>query len=208
MSSVKRGAESNYAVMSNEDILSLRIKDIADPNGCVLALWVPSSLLKLGMSVMENWGFECKSTYVWVKTKKEPLAQVSSAIQNASKSPSVKSLKEIISSIVQHTKLGDMLGFGMGRLFRQSHEICLIGINNNKIYRSLENKSQRSVCMAPNEGHSIKPEALHDSLELMFPNAEKIELFARREKAGWTTLGNEIDGRDIRDAIEDLINAA
>ena len=93
------------------------------------------------------------------------------------------------------------LAFGMGRLFRQTHEICLIGTSNNKIYKLLENKSQRSVCFAENLKHSAKPEALQNSLEIMFPKAEKLEMFARRTRSGWTCLGNEIDGQDIRDAL-------
>jgi|SRR5271166_817841 len=101
----------------------------------------------------------------------------------------------------------NILGFGMGKLFRQTHEICLIGINNTGIYKQLRNKSQRSVCLAQNNGHSIKPDALHDSLDTMFPNCLKLELFARRKKEGWLTLGNEINGKDINDELNDLINA-
>ena len=207
MSSVARGAAANYDLMSNEDIASLRVNELADPNGCVLALWVPSSLLQTGLDTMKAWGFDQKTTFIWCKTKKEPLADIASLVQKSSLTSPLKSLKKIVSTIVENTKLNDILGFGMGRLFRASHEICLIGINNTGIYKSLQNKSQRSVCLATNEGHSIKPEALHDSLELMFgKDANKIELFARRPKTGWTCLGNEIDGRDIRDAINDIVD--
>src|SRR5271166_6525138 len=74
MSSVKRGAEANYnGTMSTQNICSLPVKQIADPNGCLLALWVPSSLLQDGMDVMNAWGFKQKQTYIWVKSKKNPL---------------------------------------------------------------------------------------------------------------------------------------
>jgi N6-adenosine-specific RNA methylase IME4 len=91
----------------------------------------------------------------------------------------------------------------MGRLFRQTHEICLIG-TRGKIYKQLANKSQRSVGFAENLRHSAKPEDLQDSLEIMFPKARKLELFARRIRPDWTCLGNEIDGKDIRDALAAL----
>jgi N6-adenosine-specific RNA methylase IME4 len=96
----------------------------------------------------------------------------------------------------------------MGRLFRASHEIALIGINNSGIYRKLENKSQRSVSFGLNEGHSTKPEHLQDSLDIMFPGRtmNKIELFARRERNGWVCLGNEVGAReDIRTSLAKLI---
>ena len=71
MSDVARGASSNYSVMSILDIKQLPVKDITDPNGAVLALWVPSSLLQEGLDTMNAWGFKHKQTYVWVKTKKQ-----------------------------------------------------------------------------------------------------------------------------------------
>ena len=33
----------------------------------------------------------------------------------------------------------------------------------------------------------------------------RIELFAREDYEGWVCLGNEIDGRDIRDSLPELI---
>ena len=95
------------------------------------------------------------------------------------------------------------LGFGMGRLFRGTHEIALIG-TIGKVLKSLQNKSQRSAFLAQNEGHSCKPENLHVSLELMFPDAHKLELFSRRPREGWTCLGNAIDGKDITCAVNEL----
>ena len=114
----------------------------------------------------------------------------------------IKSILEFMKNI----DLNDILAFGMGRLFRQTHEICLIGTNNNKIYKILENKSQRSVSFGENLKHSAKPEHLQDSLEIMFPSAKKIELFARRLRPGWECLGNEVcNGEDIYDSLAKLI---
>lgn len=39
--------------------------------------------------------------------------------------------------------------------------------------------------------HSRKPEYVQDMIELMYPEAKKIELFARRSRKGWNTWGNE-----------------
>lgn len=213
-SDTPRGADANYDIMRNSDIISLPVKHIADPKGCILALWVPGSLLQEGMDTMKAWGFQQKQVYVWVKTKKEPFYRVESfykkAINLANKlniKPvvTIKDYLKLLHGVVGVINLSSSLAFGMGRLFRQTHEICLIGTNNNAIYKKLKNKSQRSVCLKENLGHSIKPEELQNSLELMFPKAKKIELFARRDRTGWTCRGNELwPNEDIRDALKKL----
>lgn len=207
MSNVPRGAEANYQLMSNEDIKNLPIKDISDPDGCILALWVPSSLLQTGLDTMKAWGFEHKQTYIWVKTKKIALSDLTSVVKP--KGVTNNNYKDYIKQVINLVKSANMnaiLAFGMGRLFRQTHEVALIGINNKKIYKSLQNKSQRSVSFAPNLKHSSKPNDLHFSLDKMFPSVNnKLELFARRLMDGWTCLGNEVcGGEDIRDSIAKL----
>lgn len=169
----KRSAASQYGTMSAAQVAALDVRSLVNPNGCVLALWVPSTLLHHGLQVMDAWNFELKQTYVWVKTKK--------SVQDPT----------------------NMLAFGMGRTFRQCHEIALIGTFGS-VYKSLENKSQRSVILSPNLGHSVKPEGLQDSLELMFPHASKLELFARRVRSNWTCVGNGIDGKDITVSLSEL----
>lgn len=223
MSDTPRGASANYQLMKNSDIIALPVKDYADPQGCILALWVPGSLLQEGMDTMKSWGFEQKQVYVWVKIKKNPLEEIAKHVSTVYKKGKTKfeelgekGWKEYLNSSVEMLNIinpekgkefvQDMLAFGMGRLFRQTHEICLIGTNNNAIYKKLQNKSQRSVSFAENLKHSAKPEHLQNSLDLMFPTAEKLELFARRIRPGWTCLGNEIcNGEDIRDSLKKLV---
>ena len=219
-SSVKRGASSNYLTMSIDDIKNMKIKDLADPNGAVLAMWVPSSLLIEGLDIMKHYGFHYKQNYIWVKTKKEPLEEVSSVINKsikiATKISSISDLKSSLKDLsvaaadtIHNLDFSSLLGFGMGHLFRQTHEICIIGINNNKIYKKLQNKSQRSVSLATNLKHSQKPEHLQDSFDLMFDqNCKKIELFSRRQRPGWDCIGNQAPntiGQDINISIENLI---
>ena len=215
MSDVKRGAEANYSTMNISDIKNLNVKELADPNGCVLALWVPSSLLQEGLDTMKAWGFDQKQTYIWVKSKKDPFAEPLSKItklakkwlvDNVAESFASHEIKEVIKDAFKNFTLNDTLAFFMGRLFRQTHEICLIGTNNNKIYKNLKNKSQRSVSFGENLRHSAKPEHLQDALDLMFPNCNKLEMFARRVKKDWVCVGNEVcNGEDIRKSIEKLL---
>lgn len=210
MSDTPRGAEDNYNTLSVNDIKNLKIKELSDPDGAILALWVPSSLLFHGLEVMQAWGFEHKQTYIWIKTKKDIFKEFKSLVSSFLKQPlkRLKNIQEIEKKLDNKDFINTVTSFGMGRLFRQCHEICLIGINNKKIYKKLKNKSQRSVCFDINFKHSQKPELLQDSLEKMFPNEKYLELFARRQKSGWLCIGNECSttfGEDIRISIENLL---
>jgi hypothetical protein len=49
-----------------------------------------------------------------------------------------------------------------------------------------------SVLEAPRGRHSEKPEALYELIERMYPQASKLELFARRRRPGWAAWGNEV----------------
>lgn len=59
------------------------------------------------------------------------------------------------------------------------------------------------IVMARALNHSRKPDEPYRRAQALYPGPY-LELFARRPRFGWTTLGNEIDGKDIRDALRDL----
>lgn len=211
MSDVKRSAEAQYPVLNIEEIKKLRVKDIT-ADDAVLALWIPSSLLQEGLDTMKSWGFRQTQTHIWVKTKKDIFKELlvefgGSVLLSTKESLTKKSILAGIESFQNSFDWDDLLGFGMGRLFRQCHEVCLLGVRG-KPYQNLKNKSQRSVHFGTNLRHSAKPEILQERLEKMFPEAKKLELFARRKRKDWTCLGNdspESIGEDIRDSIAKLI---
>lgn len=218
MSDVPRSADANYKTLSLLDIKNLKVKDLAE-EAALLALWVPSSMLQNGLDIMKEYGFTQKQTYIWVKSKVSPFDELKDSF-NLFYKKELKNTSLSIKDIVlksQHLKnltsksleiLNSVMSFGMGRLFRQCHELALIGTNNNKIYNALSNKSQRSVSLAPNLKHSAKPENLQNSLDLMF-SSNKIEIFARRQRKGWVCIGNESPmtlGEDISISIDKLLN--
>lgn len=203
MSDVKRGAEANYSVLTNTDIKNLNIQSVA-ANDAVLALWVPSSLLNFGLELMSEWKFKFVQTWIWNKVKQDPLKSLRKSISK--KAVDKKILLTDANQCITEYNLNDSLAFGLGRTFRQSHEIALIGVKG-KIYSHLKNKSQRSVAFDVNFKHSAKPETLHNRLELMFPNLPKLEIFGRRQKAGWTVIGNQAPmtfDNDIVDSLKKL----
>jgi len=48
--------------------------------------------------------------------------------------------------------------------------------------------------------HSEKPEEAFALIESVSPGP-RLELFARRARPGWTTIGNEADGMDVKDSL-------
>ncbi len=78
---------------------------------------------------------------------------------------------------------------GLGGKVRYSHEILIIG------HRGKPQKAKFQTALVITSKitkHSEKPEVFWDIIEKMYPAAKRIELFARRPRIGWTSVGNQI----------------
>lgn len=80
---------------------------------------------------------------------------------------------------------------GMGRYVRNAHETCLIG-TRGKAAKLIRDHSVPSVFDAPRGRHSAKPDLFYDIVERLVPGGPYVELFARRQRPGWTCLGDEM----------------
>lgn len=203
MSEVARGAESQYPVLNIQELKKLKIAELSADDALIVS-WTPSSLLQEGLDLLKLWGFQHKQMIVWNKTVKDPFKSLKNKLKNIDLSN-----KASVDQVFDAFNYQEMLGFGMGRLWRNCHEVALVG-TKGKIYKHLKNKSQRTVHFHANEKHSKKPENIQDQLELMFPdqNLNKLEIFARRIRPGWTCIGNEVSsGEDIRESIDKLLNS-
>jgi N6-adenosine-specific RNA methylase IME4 len=98
------------------------------------------------------------------------------------------------------TTPGGNWAYGAGYWYRGAVENILVGKRKNSV--SIRTH-KRNIFEALRIGHSTKPEWLQDHIEEFFPGPY-LELFARRDRDGWTCLGDECpsDGLDIRDAID------
>jgi len=56
----------------------------------------------------------------------------------------------------------------------------------------LASESVNQVVLAPKRKHSEKPVEVHERIEQLYPEASKVELFARRIREGWDCWGNEV----------------
>jgi len=90
---------------------------------------------------------------------------------------------------------------GLGHWFRGVVEPCIIGSRGEA--RAFHLQVPNILFMRP-EGHSRKPAAFWDLIEPV-TTGPKIELFSREPRNGWTCLGKEIDGRDIRRSLREII---
>lgn len=96
---------------------------------------------------------------------------------------------------------------GMGFWFRCQTELLLVAVKGDvKPFRC----QTRNIISYQAGKHSKKPDTFYDLIEKATSNMadrKMIELFATCPREGWVSLGNEIDGKDIRDAIAELAGA-
>jgi len=93
---------------------------------------------------------------------------------------------------------------GIGFWTRNDSEFCLLGIKgrmdrkSTKVLQTIESPVVRP--------HSTKPPIVRDKIIELLGDLPRIELFARPPLiTGWDMLGLEIDGKDIRDALKEII---
>lgn len=77
---------------------------------------------------------------------------------------------------------------------RFSHEYLLWFYKKGKILMPIQECRGKytTVMREKSTVHSRKPVSAYEIIENMFPDAKKIELFARRERSGWDCWGDEV----------------
>lgn len=63
----EKSAQAHYKTMTLDDIKALPIAGLAKPD-CLLWLWATAPMLDMQIDVLKAWGFEFKTSGVWVKT--------------------------------------------------------------------------------------------------------------------------------------------
>jgi len=179
-----RSAASHYPTLDLKSLKALPVKDIAAENS-TLFLWGCNSMIPEALDVMQSWGFGFKTVaFTWVKTNK---------------------------------KITDTLFWGLGYWTRQNSEYVLLGTRGhpqriNKgvhqvVWQHDEEISLPESLVRPVMRHSAKPPEIRDRIVELMGDVKRVELFARPDEfqAGWDVLGNEVDGLDIRDSLENLL---
>lgn len=173
-------ASQHYNLMTQEDICKLKIKDLCKKNAAVL-VWATGPKLNDAIEAIERWGLHYRGVaFVWVKTRKTDNAIIS--------------------------------GQGVPPTFTKPTTEFLLLATTSKTGRPLKLQSSKEpqVILAPREGHSVKPATFRRHIASVlkdYASLDKIEIFARQQVVGWTTIGNGITpNKDIRDSIQELLD--
>ena len=102
---------------------------------------------------------------------------------------------------VKQSPTGKSWHFGTGYWTRKNSEDVWLFTRDVKPKR--KNADVAELLIAPRGKHSAKPEEMQTRVERLV-DGPYLELFARRERPGWTCLGNEISGNDIAEDLRAL----
>lgn len=80
---------------------------------------------------------------------------------------------------------------GMGYWVRSQHELLLIGAQGGMPPPEPEHRHP-SVVSAPTGPHSKKPDVFYEMIERMYPEARRLEMFAREPRRGWDSWGDQL----------------
>lgn len=103
---------------------------------------------------------------------------------------------------VKRNKKKNTYFMGLGFWTRSNSEVCLIG---TKGQLKRVSKSVPQICDARIMEHSKKPAEIRERIVELCGELPRVELFARDKVKGWDSLGDEIDGKDIREALREVI---
>lgn len=83
-------------------------------------------------------------------------------------------------------------GRGVGFYFRNTTEMILFGVRGKKARTLPPGRRQVNIIRSRKREHSRKPDELYDIIESCSPGPY-LELFARRRRNGWTSIGDEVE---------------
>jgi N6-adenosine-specific RNA methylase IME4 len=77
---------------------------------------------------------------------------------------------------------------------RYSHEYLLWFYPKGNMLKPCDKQQGKFMTVFQEKAtvHSRKPQFAYEMIEAMFPEANKIELFARNTRSGWDSMGNEL----------------
>lgn len=169
-----RSTDAPYSVMSLDEMKALPVAEVAAKD-CLLNMWVIGSHIDQAIELGRHWGFTFKSDgFVWVKTGKHD--------------PAVRPIS-------------------MGKWVRKQVEYSLLFSRGNPSrtdagVRQLIETDDR-VIYAPKREHSRKPDERYERIERLVAGPY-LEMFARQQRPGWATWGNQTD-RFNDEGVADLL---
>lgn len=194
---IKRGADRHYPVVPVKDIPDLiRSSGLHTPaEHAHHWMWVTDNYLPDALWVLDVLGWRYVRTAVWVKSA-DPVAVVGAFVDIISDrflAPlGTRPVEEFVSLAAQ--LLAELkVQIGLGQYLRGSHELLLFAVRGKGQHPSVrtDDRSRSSVIYGRRTKHSRKPESAYELIESI-SQGPRVELFARSDRDGWTSWGNEI----------------
>jgi len=162
----RRDVVKHYPVMGIEEIMALPVRQLAAKDAH-LFLWVTGPNLRNAFDVIDAWGFRYSGLgFTWVKLKRNYKAHQLRFLPTAEAD----------------------LHIGLGLTTRKNTELCLLARRGNA-HRNA--KDVREVILAPVREHSRKPDEAAARIQ-RYCDGPYLELFARAERPGWDSWGDEV----------------
>lgn len=185
-----RGAVCKYDLMSDEELIRLDPGALMAPDS-VLFMWATCPRLPFALRLLGAWGFEFKTVaFCWVKT-----GAISGPRQAFRRALVPRVFDRVTAQraweAVEHL-IAAPIAFGLGHHTRGNVELVLLGQRGRGLDRV--DRAVRQVVLAPRGEHSAKPEEVQDRIERLYGERRRLEMFARRPRAGWDLFGNQVDG--------------
>ena len=174
-----RTPDEHYPCLTHDQLIELGV--LIEPmlkTNAALFLWCPYRSTPAALDVMEAWGFVFKTeAWVWVKKSKRDFHQIA---------------------------------MGLGYYTRNVSEICWLGVRGQML---VQDKGVPAYIESHRLEYSQKPTLQYEYIERLYPRRKfrnRLELFATPSGYGsrfahhWDALGDEIDGKDIFEALLDM----
>lgn len=159
----KWGAAAKFYDLMDDDAIKRLPIKRLCQKDTVLFLWATSPRLELAMACLQGWGLHYRG---------------------------------VAFVWVKTKKTGEPIGAQGVRpsIVKPTTEFVLAASPTEKGRpRHIFDEGVAQVVMAPKQAHSVKPVEVYERIERLYPDATKIELFARNRRAGWAAWGAEIN---------------
>lgn len=171
-----RSPEKHYPCMTTAEMCAIPLEQLFMPD-CAVFIWGTWPKLPDVFTLASAWGLQYVTTaFIWAKTNKVGEGFVLSLDDNAN------------------------WFMGLGYITRANTEPCFLFRRGRPKRQS---KNVRQLIVARRRRHSEKPPQIYTNIEALYP-APYCEVFARQPRPGWHSIGNEIDGKDIRGVLENV----
>ncbi len=174
------GSRNIYDCLKSSELKELPIGKLLKKDAH-LFMWATNTHLPDALECIETWGFRyIKQYFYWLKVCKN------------------NSMK---------------LFFGNGHYTKGNVEILIFARRGKKLQHVRDDIIEVQYAVHPRPGklspfyndgkikHSAKPACFRFLIDLLYPDFDKIELFARNCHPGWFATGLEHDGVDIRELL-------